>query len=859
MQANAYSTAEPNFLAEFLKKAKPCDWRATLEILLEGYLPIVSALVLFSLRPGPLTYLFSFLLVLASVGSLVNLSHESQHAALLRNRRWNDWVGAWLCAYPVGSIWGASRAVHLAHHRYLNTQMDPDRHFHWEEDKATPFSFTLYFLKLLFGGQLWTSIIMNGIVRAQKRGEVPAANSVVVLPRRRCPEIFNLVPVQLILFLTFWLVSGKWWLYFALWLAPIFTVCTVLGYVRGFIDHARLADDDEARSAGRLISVPDPSWIDRILFTGNDFHFHAEHHFFPSVPHYYLPRLHKLLQDLPNYRERYLLRPSYSSFLRQYWQQICQGKKSRLTVQSVDASTKLQSRKPKVLFIMPKMPPTFWGMEYSAPYGGFKYFNPPLGLMTLAALLPPEYEVEIRDENVGPVDYDTDADIVGITGTLLAHFHVERLIYLAKYFRNKGKLICVGGPVANLTPEVIRPYCDVLFEGEGELTWPQFLKDYENGDYQDHYVQVDKVDIRESPVPRIDLINVKNYAIGSIQTTRGCPFTCEFCDIIVMYGRKVRMKPVELVMRELKMWADAGQHFILFADDNFVGNRPYVKELLREVIKFNSQRKHPVTFYTQASIDTAKDRELLELLHEANFFGIFVGIESPRKSSLTETLKVQNVHTEDLAEAIRTIQSYGIWMSGGMIVGFDHDDRDIFEEQFQFIQRAGVLYAMMNLLEAVPKTPLYERIKESGRLIEYSDGLASNIMPLNMSYTEMVEEYSKLIKRVYEYDAFRERFLVNLQNMVRAGRLPVDNQKAKFRHLVSLFLTLRFYLFTTDSERRRFFFKMIEGTLKLEPRAWRWALRAMINFIHLNRYANTKVMVVMAPFSRQDPVAVKAS
>lgn len=336
MESTAHSNlpAEPisGSINEFLKSAKPKTHRTVFDLIFNGYLRIACGLMLFKLFPNPAIYLLSVYIITSGMGVLVNLSHESQHSALLKNKRANDFVGAWLCAYPVGSIWGSSRAVHLAHHKYLNTTSDPDRHFHNEQDKSDPKQFALYLVKLVLGGQLWTSIVVNGFLREKNTSEPKSTSEpIIVLPRRTYPEVLNLLPVQASVFAIFWLATGYWWAYFALWLVPIFTLGTLLGYIRGFIDHARLATDDAVLSEGRLISVPLPSLIDRLFFTGLEFHFHAEHHFFPSVPHYYLPQLHKLLQSSEEYRQRYLLRPSYTSFLTEYFKQISRGEKSRTT------------------------------------------------------------------------------------------------------------------------------------------------------------------------------------------------------------------------------------------------------------------------------------------------------------------------------------------------------------------------------------------------------------------------------------------------------------------------------------------------------------------------------------------------
>ena len=260
------------------------------------------------------------------MGALLAVAHDAQHNAFLPNKKWNDFFGSWFCAYPVGSIFGSSRAVHMAHHKLLGTPLDPDRNFHREDDKNTPALFAWHFLRLVLGGQLWTSIVVNGFLRPTKvEGDDATAKAnepAVVLPKRNYPEIFNLVPVQLAILLSLWAVSHQWWLYFAIWLGPIFTFGTFLGFLRGFVDHARLEDDCPYRSAGRLITVTSTSLLERMFFASFDFKYHGEHHLFPSVPHYYLPELHKLLQADERYRSRYLLRHSYFEFLHQYWMQI---------------------------------------------------------------------------------------------------------------------------------------------------------------------------------------------------------------------------------------------------------------------------------------------------------------------------------------------------------------------------------------------------------------------------------------------------------------------------------------------------------------------------------------------------------
>lgn len=389
----------------FVRSARPISARGLLDLLIWSWGVLWLGLAIYVLMPNVLTFTFAFLVVTSRMGALLAIAHDAHHGTFLPNRKWNDLIAAWLCAYPVGSIYHSSKAVHMAHHKYLNTADDPDRNFHFEENKSTPHQFAWHFLRLVFGGQLWTSIVVNGILRPLQKnqigqsnklnqdvsivnqatehaqrsvgtsanyslstgqlnapGEAPAeapveapanapgearanalaeapanapgealANApgeaavkapIVVLMRKGHPEIINLIPVQLVIWGTLWLVSGQWWLYFAIWLGPIFTLGTFLGFLRGFVDHARLPDDSSQNGAERLVTVLNANFLERAFLAPYDFKYHAEHHMFPSVPHYYLHDLHTMLQADENYRKRYLTRPSYSSFIKEYWNQI---------------------------------------------------------------------------------------------------------------------------------------------------------------------------------------------------------------------------------------------------------------------------------------------------------------------------------------------------------------------------------------------------------------------------------------------------------------------------------------------------------------------------------------------------------
>jgi len=461
-------------------------------------------------------------------------------------------------------------------------------------------------------------------------------------------------------------------------------------------------------------------------------------------------------------------------------------------------------------------------MEHFLKMTPYDAVFPPLGLLTLAALSPPEFQVTVCDENAGDtVDFDTEAEIVGVTGYIL---QISRVFEIADAFRARGKKVLIGGPVANLLPQECRQHCDVLFEGEAEYTWPRFLREHSAGTASDHYHELEKIHLPDSPPPRLDVLR-RRYAHGIVQCTRGCPFTCEFCDIIVMYGRKMRLKPVETVIQEVEAWAKTGTSQVFFADDNFIGNRAYAKDLLRALAKWNAARKDAMSFYTQVSIDMVRDEELLGLLRDANFVSVFIGIESPRKSSLAETRKTQNEKL-DLVESIHKIQSYNLFISAGMIVGFDADDASIFEEQFKFLQEAGIPMAMLSVLLAVPKTPLYERLKKEGRLmlpdpsgtdrshyIGTSGG--TNFHPLNMTGEELRRGQEDLYRRLYTPRAFGERLLANMHRFKNVTYRP---EPAKLQNLKVLGgLAMQYW--RQGWSARWFFLRNVVKTLLHSPRS----------------------------------------
>ncbi|HET8576909.1 MAG TPA: DUF4070 domain-containing protein [Methylomirabilota bacterium] len=460
---------------------------------------------------------------------------------------------------------------------------------------------------------------------------------------------------------------------------------------------------------------------------------------------------------------------------------------------------------------------------------------PNLALPTVAGLTPPPHEVVLCDENVEPVDFDTDADVVGITGFVV---HKRRMFELAEAFRRRGKLVAAGGPFATLCPEELRGRVDVLFVGEAEYTWPRFLRDFEAGAWQAEYRQDEKPSMLDSPLPRFELLKASRYRSMAIQFARGCPYSCEFCDIIVMYGRRPRTKSVAQVLAEVEAIHRLGVPNIFVVDDNFIGNKKEAKALLVALADWQQARGYPIEFMTEVSLNVAQDDELLGLMKRAHFATVFVGIESPRAASLAESNKTQNMR-EDPVAAVHRIQAAGIEVMAGMIVGFDADDPSIFEEQFRFIQRARIPISMTGMLNAVPKTPLYARLKAAGRLIAESVGdqfVFTNIVPGGMSRLELYEGYRRLLRRLYAYRNYRRRARALILNR---GTL-LGSRVVGGRGEVALGLRILWTCLLRASPRRAWLtLSLCLETACRRPRALRQALTLALMHKHLYEYVRT--------------------
>lgn len=405
--------------------------------------------------------------------------------------------------------------------------------------------------------------------------------------------------------------------------------------------------------------------------------------------------------------------------------------------------------------------PTYFGSDVFRATG-----RPPavvigdLAVTTVAALAPRDFEVRICEEGAGPIDYDCGAEIVGITGKVSQWGHMQSI---AREFRRRGATVVIGGSFASLCPEVVAPHADVLVCGEVEEIAEELFADLRAGRPKPRYTGT-RPDLALSPTPRWELYPNHRAFSGCVQTSRGCPFECEFCDVIQYVGRNQRHKPVDHVLRELDLLYRLGYRSVFVADDNFTAYRRRTKELLRAMRSWNRrQTRGPVSFGTQVSIDAADDEELLSLLAEAGFNTVFIGIETINEESLRESKKRQNVGV-DVVEKVQRFFDHGVLVLAGMIVGFDSDGPEIFERQLALLQDACLPVASLGMLVAPAATPLHARLAAAGRLAQDGQEVvaspwATNIVPKQMSAEDLLAGMRWLASRLYEPRAFGERLL----------------------------------------------------------------------------------------------------
>lgn len=411
----------------------------------------------------------------------------------------------------------------------------------------------------------------------------------------------------------------------------------------------------------------------------------------------------------------------------------------------------------RIAIVNPTFPPSVYTFQY-----GLEVIGGPVrssiqtgALPALAGLLDRRHDISVFDESVDPLDLERlkEFDLVAITGMIVQK---HRMLELLDALYGKGPVVVVGGALVTCEQTLFEGKCDAVFIGEAEETWPVFVEDLAAGrETQQRYQQADRTDMSKVPVPRFDLLDTRRYGTVSIQFSRGCPFLCEFCDIIVMFGRRPRTKPVAHVLAELDAARAAGFRTCFLVDDNFIGNKAAAKALLHALIAWQGPGGGKMKLTTEASVNLAEDPELLDLMVRAGFTQVFVGIESPNEAALLETRKVQNVRAGSLLDRLDKIRHAGLIVRGGFIVGFDDDSPRIFDDQFDFIMKAAIPIATVSILSPLPTTPLHKRLADENRLVP-SDPICG-FEPMKMSRDELKAGYQILNRKLYDTDNFFER------------------------------------------------------------------------------------------------------
>ena len=486
-----------------------------------------------------------------------------------------------------------------------------------------------------------------------------------------------------------------------------------------------------------------------------------------------------------------------------------------------------------ILLVSAATPDTFWSYKHVLSFISRKACFPPLGLLTVAAMLPRHWNLKFVDLNVTRL---TDAqvawaDYVLVSAMIVQADSVRKVVARCSRL---GKTVIAGGPLFT-TGHANFPEVGHFVLGEAEDVMPELVADMISGRLKPFYHRRERPDIRRTPVPRWDLIRFKDYALMPLQFSRGCPFNCEFCDIIVMNGRVPRLKTNEQMIREVASLVDAGWTDTIFiVDDNFIGNKARVKEFLRELIAWEDRHGVRLQFCTEASLNLADDPELLELMVRAGFKKVFVGIETPEEDSLLECAKVQNAKRDMLA-AVKTIQKAGLEVMGGFIIGFDSDKPNIFERQIKFIQEAGVVTAMVGLLQALPGTRLFSRLQQEGRILSDATGnnveASLNFIP-RLDRQMLIEGYRSLVKRLYTPEMYYRRILTFLKEYRPQGprfRTSWPDIKAFLKSL---------WVMGVASRGRREYWKFLWKTLRAHRRAFPEAMTLAIIGYHFRRIAS---------------------
>jgi radical SAM superfamily enzyme YgiQ (UPF0313 family) len=493
----------------------------------------------------------------------------------------------------------------------------------------------------------------------------------------------------------------------------------------------------------------------------------------------------------------------------------------------------------KILLVYPQYPDTFWSFKYAIKFISKRAAFPPLGLLTVAALLPSEWEKRLVDMNVSSLQ---DKDLQWADYVFISAMSVQRMSSLAVIRRCNalGKKIVAGGPLFTASHDEFEGI-DHFVLNEAEITLPLFLDDLKQGTPKPMYTTQEWADVTTTPVPLWSLVNLNHYSTMNLQYSRGCPYDCEFCDITVLYGRTPRTKQKDQIIAELdSLVANGWKADVFLVDDNFIGNKSKLKkEIVPAIIDWMGRNNHPFALSTEVSINLADDDELMRMMVQAGFDAVFVGVESPNEESLVECRKIPNKN-RDLLASIKKIQRFGLRVNGGFIVGFDNDPAAIFQRLIDFIQESGIVTAMVGLLNAPRGTRLYQRLHREGRLVNLFSGdntdLSMNFIP-RMNRDALIEGYRTILKSIYspkQYYARVKHFLRDYKpTQARVFRFQMNYVNALLKSMVILGIV---------GKERFQYWKLFFWSLFTRPRLFRLAITFSIYGFHFRKLFEQEIM-----------------